>query len=172
MHVWSKKKSLIPIEAPLNTTFGSRLRRFLFCSLPQCSGDHVVRVPELSRPWVGDSRQSTSAWRPPVRGKDRFPNHQNPNLGIGVPRQEFFYCGGPPQTCWSSRRQEKEQARNICIGVKSCLELAEIHGRERDERLLSSRNRRRPPQINGNQQHKNRDDRDKDCSFRFHLVEL
>jgi len=131
-HIWRKEKDLIPIETSLNAAFGLLLRGLASCHLPQRRGDRVVRVPKLSCPCVGDPRQRTPAWGPPIRGEDWLPNHQHPDFSVRVSRQDLLYCGGPPQARWSSRRKEQDHVCNICIGVKSGFKLAEVCARESD----------------------------------------
>jgi hypothetical protein len=43
-----------------------------------------------------------------------------------VSRQQLVSCGGPPQTGWSSWRQEQDQARNTSLGIERFLELPGI----------------------------------------------
>jgi len=105
----------------------------------------MLRVPELARSTVSDSSERAATRRPPVRWEDRLPHHEHAHLSVGVPRQKLLNCGGPPQTGWSSRRQQQNQPRNVGFGIERLLELPEISFRECDNQLLAARRRARTP---------------------------
>lgn len=76
----------------------------------QLFGDQVVFIPELNDPAIRNASHDRASWPAPVRGQYRFPDDQN-GQAIGFHLfQNFLGCGGPPQTAWSRRRQEKHHS--------------------------------------------------------------
>jgi len=107
-------------------------------SATRCSGSQNC----CTRP-SGITAKRGAAWRPPVRYQDGLP--KQPALApfgldaeptIAAPRR-------PPQTKWSSGRRQQDQSRDAGLAVERLLELAEICAGKREERLLTSRHRRR-----------------------------
>ncbi len=121
-----KQNRSVPIEPFLNTAIRLCLKRSSGCVILQFRRHDVLRVPELARSAVCDSPQRAATRRPPVRREDRLPYHKNPHLSVGVSRQQLLNCGGPPQTGWSSWRQQQDQARNASLGIECFLELPGI----------------------------------------------
>jgi len=131
----------------------------------------MLRVPELACAAICNSCERVATRWPPVRCKDWLPYDKHPHLSVGVPRQQLLSCGGPPQTGWSSRRQQQDQPRNARLGIERFLELPEISFRECDNRRLAAWRRAGAPQVPSRQQYKNCRHRQADEPFTFHLPE-
>jgi hypothetical protein len=109
-----------------------------------------VRDPKTDVP--GRPPERSTPRRAPTRREDRLPDHQHMHFSVAMPRQELLGCGGPPQTTWSCRGQKQDQARNVCFGIESFFEFAEIYIPESEHRFLPPRCGPRSPQIRDNQQ--------------------
>src|ERR1700680_1112354 len=131
----------------------------------------MLRVPELACAAICNSCERVATRWPPVRCKDRLPYDKHPHLSVGVPRQQLLSCGGPPQTGWSSRRQQQDQPRNARLGIERPFELPDISFRKCDNGLLAAWRRAGTPQVRHRQQYKNYRHRDADEPFPFHLPE-
>ncbi len=112
----------------------------------------MLWVPKLPRSLVGDSAEGASAGRSKIRGQDWLPDDQNAEFRARMAGKKFFGCGGPPQTCCSSRGEQKDDARRVCRGVKRVLEFAESRCGQDGERRLSCRRLGRPPKIHSRDQ--------------------
>jgi len=86
----------------------------------------MLGVPELARAAVCNSSKRAATRRSPVRRQDRLPYDKHTHLSVDVSRQQLLSCGGPPQTGWSSWRQQQDQARNASLGIERFLELPGI----------------------------------------------
>ncbi len=86
----------------------------------------MIRIPELPCPAVRDATESAATWRTPVRREYWLPHDEHLDLAVGLPYQQVFGCGGPPQTGRSSRGQEENQSWNIGGGVEYSREFAEV----------------------------------------------
>ncbi len=160
---------LVPVEPFLNATNWIWLRRGPDYAILQFRGDDVLWVPELARASVCNSCECAATWRPPVRCEDRLPYDEHSHSSIGMPRQQLLSCGGPPQTSWSSRRQEQHQPRNGSLSIERLLKLPEICLGKSKNRLLASWRRAGTPQVCSHQQYKNCRYCKADEPFRFHL---
>jgi hypothetical protein len=140
-----KQNRFVPIEPFLNTAMRLRLRRSSRCVIVQFRRHDMLRVPELAHSAVSNSSERAATRRPPVRCQDRLPHNQHAHLSVGVSRQQFLCCGGPPQTSRSCRRQQQDQARNVGLGIERFLELPGIPFRECENRLLAERHRAGTP---------------------------
>ena len=166
-----KQNRFVPIEPFLNAAIRLRLKRSSGCVILQFRRHDVLRVPELARSAVCDSPQRAATRRPPVRREDRLPYHKNPHLSVGVSLQQLLNCGGPPQTGWSSRRQQEDESRNARFGIERFLELRDTTFRECDHRLLAAWRGARTPKVSTRQQDKDRRRHHADEPFLFHLPE-
>jgi len=54
--------------------------------------------------------------------------------------KKLFGCGGPPQTKWSGRRKQQDQAGKVSVRIKRTLERTSICRGKRRERLLAQGN--------------------------------
>jgi hypothetical protein len=117
---------VIPIESSAHAAGGLWLWRLGGGSAIQLFGDEVTWVPELSGSLVCDSGEGTAAWRSEIRGQDGLPNYEEAKFCVCMAGKEFFGCGGPPQTRCSSGREQEDDARIVCRGVKRALECAEV----------------------------------------------
>jgi hypothetical protein len=136
MRASRKQNRFVPVEPFLNAAIWLRLRRYSTCTILQFQRHDMLRVPKLTRaPVCNSSERAATRW-PPVRCEDRLPYDKHTHLAVGVPRQQLLSCGGPPQTSWSSRRQQQDQARNVGLGIECLLELLEISFRQCDNRFL------------------------------------
>ena len=155
MRACRKQNRFVPVEPFLNTAIRFRLRRSSACTILQFQRHDILRVPELACAAVCDSCERAATRWPPVRREDRLPHDEHLHLSTGLPRQQLVSCGGPPQTGWSSRRQQQDQPRNVGLGIERLLELPEISFRQRDYRRLATRRRAGTPQVRSRQQYKN-----------------
>lgn len=94
--------------------------------LLQLSGDKVVLVPELHNPTVRNPRKNRSRGPAPIRCQNRFPGHQNGQVHRPLLFQQFFDCGGPPQTTRSCGRQQEHQAGILSRAIKLVFELISV----------------------------------------------
>jgi hypothetical protein len=131
----------VPIEPFLNTAIRFRLRRSSACTILQFQTHDMLRVPELARAAICNSRQRAATRWSPVRCEDRLPHDKHPHLSAGLTRQQLLSCGGPPQTSRSCRRQQQNQAWNVGVGIERFLELSEICLRESENGHLAARRR-------------------------------
>ena len=75
-----------------------------------------------------------------------MPDGKHTNRLIRVFLQERFDCGGPPQTGPSSRRQQDDQPRLVCVTIEFCPQTFQSCCVDRDEsRLAGWRFTRREP---------------------------
>src|SRR5258707_9132480 len=86
----------------------------------------MVWVPKLPGALVCDSAEGAAAWGSKIGGQDRLPDDQKAELRVRMAGKKFFGCGGPPQTCCSSGREQEDNARLVCRGVKRVLEFGEV----------------------------------------------
>ena len=126
MRAGRKQNRFVPVEPFLNTAIWFLRRRSSACAILQFRRHGVLRVPELACAAVCNSSERAATRRSPVRRQDRLPYHKHANLSIAVSRQQLLSCGGPPQTGWSSWRQQQDQARNASLGIERFLELPGI----------------------------------------------
>jgi len=117
---------VIPIEASAQAASGLYFWWLGSGSAIQLLGDQVLWVPKLPGSLVCDSAEGATARRSKIRGEDRLPDDQNAHLRIRMAGKKVFGCGGPPQTCRSSGREQKDDARVFRRRVKRVLEFAEI----------------------------------------------
>ena len=121
----SEQDYVIPIESAAQAAGRLCLRR-LGGAVIQLLGDDMIRVPELSGSLVGDSGERAAAWRSEIRGQDRLPDDEDAEFCVCMAGKEFFGCGGPPQARCSSGREQEDDARVVCRGVKRALKFAEV----------------------------------------------
>jgi hypothetical protein len=126
MRACRKQNRIVPVEPFLNTAIWFRLRRSSACTILQFQRHDMLGIPELACAAVCNSCERAATRRPPVRCEDRLPHDKHPHTSAGLPRQQLLSCGGPPQTGWSSRRQQQDQARNASLGIERFLELPGI----------------------------------------------
>ena len=126
MRASRKQNRFVPVKPFLNTAIRLRLRRCSGCVILQFRRHDVLWVPELAHSAVCNSSERAPTRRSPVRREDRFPYHKHAHLSVGVSRQQLLSCGGPPQTGWSSWRQQQDQTRNASLGIERFLELPGI----------------------------------------------
>src|SRR5258705_3763532 len=141
----------VPVESLLNTAIRPSLRRSSSCSVLQLRRDNMLGVPKLAHSAVCNSSERAATRWSPIRCEDRFPYHEHAHLSVGVSRQQLLSCGGPPQTGWSSWRQQQDQAWNVGVGIERLLELRRISFRECDNRLLAAWRGAGTPQIRSRQ---------------------
>src|SRR5690348_5197901 len=67
--------------------------------------------------------------------------------------EKFLESGGPPQTCWSCRRQQQHDAWSIDCFVEGFFELTEVCRRERQKPLLRWRSLGRTPEVHPGEKH-------------------
>jgi hypothetical protein len=114
--------------------------------LSQLLRNEVVLVPELHNPAIRNPRQNGARRSAPIRRQYRFPDHQNRQVRGFLLLQDFFGCGGPPQTARSCRRQQKHHAGVRISSIKIAFELASIACQIR-ERRLALRRAPRPQEV-------------------------
>jgi hypothetical protein len=117
---------VIPIETSAHAAGGLWVWLLGGGSAIQFLGDEMIWVPELSGSLVCDSRKVAATWRSEIRGQDRLPDDKDTEFCVCMAGKEFFGCGGPPQTGCSSGREQEDDARIVCRGVKRALECAEV----------------------------------------------
>jgi hypothetical protein len=110
----------------------------------------MARIPKLSGPLIGNSREIAGAWRSEIGRQDRLPHDQNAELCAGMAGEKFFSCGGPPQTRCSSGREQKNDARLVGGGVKEGLKFAQAG--ESCKGRLTCRCFGRSPEIHAREQ--------------------
>lgn len=98
----------IPENTVTVTALGLRLRTTGV--LRELLRNQVLRIPDLFNAGVGDPPQDATAGLPPIRREDRLPHCKDLYLGAWIPAQNTLDCGGPPQTCRSSWREERDDA--------------------------------------------------------------
>lgn len=99
-----------------------------------------MRIPELANSAIRDSCERAGDWRTPVGGQDRFPHNLDAQIPLGMFRQKLLGCGGPPQTCWSSGREQQDEQRRGARRIRGHGEPAEILRGEGKKRRLARRN--------------------------------
>ena len=100
---WSVRSRQIPQEAFAFAAIG--VQRAADFHLFDSRGDEMIGVPELPHAAIGKTPKRHRSWRTPVTREDRFPNREHHDRAFRVLAQNFFDCGGPPQTSWSSWRE-------------------------------------------------------------------
>src|SRR5215469_7682577 len=111
--------------------------RFQLCDPSDLHCHKMLRIPKLSHSAVGDSSQCTLARWPPIRREDRLPNDEYAHLPVRVMRKKLLRCGRPPQTTWSSWRQQQHHPGRVRVGIKGSFKLREIRIGKCNERLLA-----------------------------------
>lgn|ERR1700682_2637490 len=119
------KDYVIPKESSVYAAGGLYLRWLGGGSAIQLLGDKMLWVPKLNGSLVYDSSKGAGAWRGEIRRQDRLPHDQNAESGVRMAGKKLFDCGGPPQTCRSSGREQKNDAGFVRGGVKCTLKFAE-----------------------------------------------
>src|SRR5712664_1019252 len=128
----------------------------------------MVWVPKLPGALVCDSAEGAAAWGSKIGGQDRLPDDQNAESRVRMAGKKLFGCGGPPQTCCSSGREQEDNARLVCRAVKRALQFAEARCCQAGERRLSCRRLRRPPKVHAREQQRCRsENRDKKSFSHF-----
>lgn len=130
----------------------------------------MIRIPELPCPAVRDATESAAAWRTPVRREYWLPHDEHLDLAVGLPRQQIFGCGGPPQASWSSWGQEENQSWNIGSGIEGLREFDKVCLREDHNWRLARRRSAGSPQVNSRQQQKNCRSANDDERLLFHFA--
>jgi hypothetical protein len=155
----------VPVESFAGVRRWLRRRRAGY--LAQRSRYFVLGVPELPHPRIGKPSQGVPARRAPIRRQNRLPHRENVYFPFRMLCQQFFGCGGPPQTEGSGRREHQNQPRRVSIRIECCQELIGVRGGKRGQRLLAGWNGARFPQV-----HPRKYERDcyyaQNHEFRFH----
>src|SRR5579883_1879104 len=67
----------------------------------------MAGIPELSHPAIVETIQDTRTRCTPIGREDRLPDREHHHRLVGVRLQNLLDCGGPPQTCRSSGREQQ-----------------------------------------------------------------
>ena len=171
MRAGRKQNRFVPVKPFLDAAIRFRLRRSSACMILQFQRHDMLRVPELARAAICNSRQHAATRWSPVRCEDRLPHYKHPHLSAGLTRQQLLSCGGPPQTGCSSRGKKKYQPGPFRGFVEGLFERREIHGSKRGERFLTGRRGRIHSQVH---RHKKQCDHGKDNrdGFLLHFAAL
>jgi len=156
LRVRSINNCVIPIESTVEAAGGLYFWRLNGGSVIEFLGDKMRRIPKLSGSLVCDSAEGAAAWRSKIRGQDRLPHDQDAEFCVRMAGEKLFGCGGPPQTCCSCRREQEDDARFVCRGVKRALEFGEAGCRQNEERRLSRGCLGRSPKIYTREQQQGR----------------
>ena len=119
------ENGIVPEKAPVLATGGIGLPWFCGAGANEVARHEMLRVPELPDARVSDACQRNGGRRTPVRGQHRLPHHQDVKIGVGIPREKFFDCGGPPQTRQSGGRKKQQESRALRGFVKRSGEFRE-----------------------------------------------
>jgi hypothetical protein len=77
--------------------------------LPKGVREDAAVIPELRNAPVADQRESSVRRPPPIGEEHWLPDHEHSQVAIHMPLQNRCHCGGPPQTCRSSGREQHHQ---------------------------------------------------------------
>ena len=127
-------------------------RRFWFRRLRRCSATQFLRynmvwIPKLYGPVIRNSCEIAATRRTEIGWQDWLPHHENAQLRACMTGKKLFGCGGPPQACRSSRRQQEKDARLVRGRVERAFKIGERRFRQCGKRRLPSRCFGRSPEI-------------------------